>query len=242
MRILLGVPVHQDEDIFREYLESLDRLHMPDGVTMDRVFYLHNCPHLGQMLKPTDKVLYNDTPANYNTSGATHEWKPENLREVARMKNEMIRMAIAGDYDYYFLVDSDLILHPDTLRRLINCEKEIVAEVFWTEWVKGTGEILPNCWDSDASTFHKVKKYAVPKLHTTGGTGALILIKREVLLAGVDYTPIYNVSFSVYEDRAFSIRAACAGYQMHIDTTLPARHLYRRSDYEKYVRKKVARK
>jgi hypothetical protein len=77
----------------------------------------------------------------------------------------------------------------------------------------------------------------VPGIHETGGTGALILIKREVLEKGVNYTPIYNVSFSIYEDRASSIRAACAGYQVWIDTTLPARHLYRRSDYEKYMRK-----
>ena len=239
MKILLGVPVHQDPDIFREYLESLDRLEIPKGFVMDRCFYLHNCPELSSMLKDTDIVLFNDRKTVYDTSGKTHNWTEENLTEVARMKNEMIQLCLDGGYDYYFLVDSDIILHPKTLKRLVERGKPIISEIYWTEWVEGTGKYGPNCWELDLITTENEEKYRVPALHPVGGTGALILIKREVLEKNVNYTPIYNVSFSIYEDRAFSIRAACAGYQLYTDSTLPARHLYRRKDYEKYMRKKV---
>ena len=33
MKILIGAPVRQDEKIFAEYLESLNRLLIPDGVS-----------------------------------------------------------------------------------------------------------------------------------------------------------------------------------------------------------------
>ena len=236
-KILLGVPVHQDADIFKAYLNSLDRLNLPEDVILDRCFYLHESRNLEGYLKPSDMVLYNDRPAGYDTKGATHKWNESNLTEVAKMKNEMIRLALDGGYDYYCLVDSDLILHPNTLKHLLERDLPIVSEIFWTEWVEGSGEILPNCWDQDMSNTESIRRYRIPGIHETGGTGALILIKREVLEKGVDYTPIYNISFSIWEDRAFCIRAAVNGYQLFVDTVLPARHLYRRSDYEKYIRK-----
>lgn len=236
-KVLLGVPVRQDKDIFKAYLDSLDRLNIPEDVTLDRCFYLHDSRDLAHLLKDSDMVLFNDKQTKYETNGKTHEWNNGSLTEVAKMKNEMMRIALMGGYDYYFLVDSDLILHPNTLKHLIERDLPIVSEIFWTEWVEGSGEIMPNCWDQDMSSMDSIKRYRVPGIHETGGTGALILIKREVLEKGINYTPIYNISFSIWEDRAFAIRAAVHGYQLYIDTMLPARHLYRRNDYEKYIRK-----
>jgi hypothetical protein len=62
-------------------------------------------------------------------------------------------------------------------------------------------------------------------LYQCGGTGACILVKTDVYKSGVNYSPIYNISFWG-EDRAFSIRAACAGYKLYIDTHYPCIHLY----------------
>jgi hypothetical protein len=211
---------------------------IPEGVTLDRCFYLHNSEDLRPLLRDSDMVLYNNRQVEYKTTGATHEWTADNLTEVARMKNEMIDICLRANYDYYFLVDSDLILHLKTLANLLARNKEIVAGIFWTEWFQGSGVIEPNCWDLDTYTTENANRYRIPDLHETGGTGALILIKRDVLERGVNYTPIYNVSFSIYEDRAFCIRAACAGFQLYVDSTLPARHLYRRADFENYRRLK----
>ncbi len=236
MRILLGVPVHQDEDIFRAYLASLDRLVIPEGCTLDRIFYLHNARHLEPLLKPTDRVLYNDNPNTCRRDDATHHWEAQNLTEVARMKNAILDICIREGYDFWFLVDTDLILHPNTLKTLLSRDKDIIGGVFWTEWVEGTGDLGPNCWDQDFSTIVNKNRYRVPGVHETGGTGALMLVKGKVL-EKVNYNPISNLSFSIWEDRAFAVRALVHGYQSYIDTTLPARHLYRRADYEKYMKK-----
>ena len=40
MKILIGAPVRQNEEIFKEYLKSLDNLEKPCQI--DRFFYLHN--------------------------------------------------------------------------------------------------------------------------------------------------------------------------------------------------------
>ena len=58
-----------------------------------------------------------------------------------------------------------------------------------------------------------------PGLHKIGMSGALILISRKVLEAGVDYTPIPVLKKAVFgEDRHFCIRAVCAGFQIWGDS------------------------
>ena len=52
MKILIGAPVRQDEKIFAEYLESLNRLLIPDGVEADAYFILNDCPELKKYLEP----------------------------------------------------------------------------------------------------------------------------------------------------------------------------------------------
>lgn len=239
-RILLCAPVKQERHVFKEYLESLDRL-QTDGIELTRCFYLHESEELRDMLKPSDVVLLNNTAAEYRVDGDTHEWTGQCLSEVARMKNEMLQIFLDNDFDYFFLVDSDLILHPTTLQVLLDRKKDIVSEVFWTEWQKGSGEFGPNCWDMDFCQLNP-NRYKIPGLHACGGTGACILISRAVIEAGINYAPIPNVSFTRWEDRAFCVRAAVNGFPIFIDTTRPARHLYRQSDYEKYMKKKEARR
>lgn len=60
----------------------------------------------------------------------------------------MIRRAEAFGYDYLFLIDSDLILHPDTLLHLIGTGKDIISEIFWTQWQPNT-LLQPQVWMHD---------------------------------------------------------------------------------------------
>ncbi len=50
------------------------------------------------------------------------------------MKDVIINYAKENQYDYLFLIDSDLMLHPNTLKQLVNQDKEIISEIFWTKW------------------------------------------------------------------------------------------------------------
>ena len=67
-------------------------------------------------------------------------------------------------------------------------------------------------------------------------TGACTLVTRKVFEAGVDYTQIPNIRKALRgEDRHFCVRAACAGFEMWVDTHCPATHLYTREIYENYM-------
>ena len=233
-KILIGAPVRQSEGVFREYLKSLDNLEKPDNVTIDRFFYLHNSPELAKLLKP-DEYLLVTSDEDYKRDENTHEWKSVNLKIVTYLKNDLLKRTIEGDYDYFMLVDSDLILHPKTLVALFEADKPITAEVFWTKWQAGERP-TPNAWDLDHFTFYEdsIDKWKNPGLYKVGGTGACILIHRSVIESGVNYSPLYNVSFWG-EDRSFSIRATAHDYELWLDTNCPCKHLYRKTEYQKYV-------
>ena len=93
MKILLGAPVRQSEEIFKEYIKSLDNLEKPDNVTVDRYFYLHNSPDLAKYLKPNE-YLNATTEEEYEKDENTHYWKAVNLQIVTYFKNELLKRSL----------------------------------------------------------------------------------------------------------------------------------------------------
>lgn len=250
MRILIGSPVRTTEqwqtETFKLYLEALDNLIKPVGAQVDRLFLLHNSSHLKEIVKEgkikdgKQYIAEVTTEDEYKCTEKTHEWKTHNLLAVTAMRNFLITTARQMDYDYYFMVDSDLILHPETLVKLIEAKKDIVAEAFWTKWTPNDIEAV-NAWDRDTYTFFpdrdtRFKQFREPGLYQVGMAGACILISKPVLQAKVNYDYIPNISFWG-EDRAFCVRAAVHGFEIWLDTHHPPIHLYRKSEYQKYVDK-----
>lgn len=235
-KILIAAPVHQKPHIFKEYLHSLDNLTAPPGYRVDRLFVLHNCDELIPMVEKTSLYATYHTDNHYEVDESTHKWKDGNLADVVNMKNGIIAEAVERGYDYLFLVDSDLILHPDTLMKLWQADKDIIAELFWTAWGPGTKE-MPNAWDFNTYDFlasRDLEDWKVPGYYQVGMTGACTLIKGKVLQAGVNCSRVYN--FNAWgEDRHFCMRAAVHGFEIWIDTHYPCVHLYRESEYDKYI-------
>lgn len=143
MKVLIGAPVRQDERIFKHYINALRNL----KGDFDLFFYLHNSKHLASFLNPKEYEL-----CESSSDHEPHIWKDANLSEVAQMKNMLLEKSLKDNYDYFFLVDSDTILHPNTLQHLLSCKKDIVAEVLWTKW-KPHLEEMPNAWDYDFYSF-----------------------------------------------------------------------------------------
>ena len=45
--------------------------------------------------------------------------------DCAKARNQIAKNAMAGNYDYVLMVDSDIQLQPDTLIKLLECESDI---------------------------------------------------------------------------------------------------------------------
>lgn len=236
MRVLITAPLKQSRKIFAEYQEGLDRLFIPEGVTVDRFYVVNDCPEIIPDIRGEYIVV--DTGDFYNNNGVGHYWTGDNLTKMHTLRNATIKRALDGGYDYWWSIDTDIVVHPMTLQALLDADKDIVSEIFWTQ--SENGGWWCNAWMHDQSA-GMLPEWHTPGLYRCGMTGALTLAKRRVLEAGVDYTAIPCIRKALWgEDRHFSIRAACLGFEMWVDTHYPANHLYTEAVYRDYMRKKNA--
>lgn len=258
-KVLLGSPIRQKKEILTEFLSGIEKLDLNDFLKMDYFFIDDNIEKesteaLTQFAARNTNgaiaSIIGDDGGSYLCSEFTHMWDEKLIWKVAQFKNSMIKKALNERYDYLFLVDSDLVLHPDTLKQLINQNKDIIAEIFWTRWEPDFPE-LPQVWMFDQYNLYRInrdrcltqeeivgqaqdfiKQLRRPGIYKVGGLGACTLISKKALLAGVNYNEIYNISF-VGEDRHFCVRAASLGFDLYVDTHCPALHLYRLADLER---------
>ncbi len=254
-KILLGAPINQKPAILKEFLTTIEKLQKVD-YQLDYFFLDNNEDSQSKQLlldfkgKNANTLIEYAKDVNvYVRNDDTHFWNDQLIWRVAGYKNKMIKKAIEDHYDYLFLVDSDLILHPKTIDYLIQANKDIISEVFWTNWQPNTQK-QPQVWvfdeykqweqhsgeklsDDEILVRYQqfIRKMQTPGVYEVGGLGACTLINRKALLAGVSFKQIKNLSFWG-EDRHFCVRAVALGLALHVDTHVPPLHLYRDSDLE----------
>lgn len=226
-KILITAPLRQDLEIFLEYQKGLDALEIPEGFSVSRFFVVNDCEEVIPHIHDAEYIRV-DTGDEYRKTGDNHEWTLELMAKMSDLRNRTITKMLTGGYDYWFSVDTDLVLDPWTLYRLIEADKDIVSEIFWTQhWC--------NAWEHDQYSPPR-DEWRKPGLYKVGMTGACTLVKRAVFEAGVDYTQIPNIYKALRgEDRHFCVRAACAGFEMWVDTHCPATHLYTQEEYKKFM-------
>jgi len=256
LKILIASPVQQKPEILRMFLYTVRHVRKPEGCEAHFLFVDDNEQEESSALlrqfqasHPNVKIVRSEQRMRYVTDDSTHYWTEDNMERVGRMKDGIIREAIEGGYDYVWFIDSDLLVHPDTLINLLQADKEIISCVFWTKW-REDGVPMPQVWQSDQYSMVKARSPArsdkakqaaeaaaflemlkKPGVYEVGGLGACTLVRRSALLRGVRFAYIPNLSMAG-EDRHFCIRAAALGIGLYADTRTPAYHLYRPADLE----------
>ena len=134
-KVLITAPLKQERKIFKEFQNALDLLVVPDGVTVDRFYVVNDCDKVIPDIRG-DYIVMN-TGDLYQKTVNDHVWTRDNLNKMPQLRNATIERALAGGYDYWFSIDTDLILHPMTLAALLEADKDIVSEVFWTQAPNG---------------------------------------------------------------------------------------------------------
>lgn len=258
-RVLLGSPIRQKPRILQEFLASIHRLDQ-QNYDLDFLLIDDNEDRESQSLlnqfsaarEGKSTVLPPQTvygASKYICNETTHYWKNQMIWKVAEWKDLMIQAAREQNYDYLFLIDSDLLLHPRTIDQLILADRAIISNIFWTKWMPEQIS-LPQVWVSDHYTLFEhdineqlsngeiarrqslfLEKLRHPGVYEVGGLGACTLIARPALQKEISFRRIRNLSFWG-EDRHFCVRAQALGLQLFVDTHYPAYHIYRDSDLD----------
>ena len=254
IKILVGSPVRQKAKILNEFLVSLSELNK-ENLQVDYYFVNDNednasaellyefQKHNNTILKEASDYNFNLT-AKYDCNNVSHVWKKNLIEKITTFKNDIITYARDNNYDYLFFIDSDIVLHKDTLLHLVSRQVDIVSNLFWTQWypnqglnpqvwLQDEGKKYVTDWDDKPTILQQrqmeidfVTKMRLPGLYEVGGLGACTLISKKALEKGVSFSIIDNVSFWG-EDRHFCIRAEVLGFKLYVDTVYPAYHIYR---------------
>ncbi|MGB7604385.1 MAG: glycosyltransferase [Lutisporaceae bacterium] len=252
-RVLVGSPVYQKPEILDEFLKSLKNLNR-DTISIDYMFVDDNIDENSSKLlaefereESTVIILPGKEQGSYLCDDKSHHWDDDLMLKVANYKNSIIKYTIENNYDYLFFVDSDLVLHPNLIEHLKTANKDIISEIFWSQW-HNDRPFEPNVWlfdeydlvpkrlgeklseeETDIRQTGFLNQLRIPGLYEVGGLGACTLISRAALVEGVSFKPIKNLTIHG-EDRFFCIRAAVLGIDLFVDTHYPAYHIYREQD------------
>ncbi len=252
-RVLVGSPIYQKPEILDAFLQSLKNLRR-HTISIDYMFVDDNIDKnssqiLAEFEREESTVIIVDGKEQgvYLCNDDSHHWDDSLMLKVANYKNSIINYAIENNYDYLFFVDSDLVLHPNLIEHLKTANKDIISEIFWSQW-HNHRPFEPNVWlfdeydlvpkrlgeklnekEMEIRQIKFLNQLRIPGLYEVGGLGACTLISSVALVKGVNFEPIKNLTIHG-EDRFFCIRAAVLGVDLFVDTYYPAYHIYREQD------------
>lgn len=252
-KILHFSPVRKPPEIVNLHLRSLIDLDR-DEVELTFSFFDDNDSLESTALieefcrKNSNSTLHNFSTSTLPDYQGDKRWQENLYERITFIKNAVITYFLDNKYDYLFLTDADLILHPKTLINLINQKKDFCASIFWTHFDKSP-TYTPNCWYSVPQGFtpKNLLDWKESGTFEVDFTGACTLLSRRILSEGVSFKKIKNVSY-LGEDKHFCIRASVLNYQAYINTENPSFHVYNanlvdlgkdfiKDDYQTYVAK-----
>jgi hypothetical protein len=220
MRILCGGPVSEDADVFEAHITSLKAQSMPmDYKGID------NSPQ--PIVPPTGfpAVCWRTEPTLGEYKQKRVRWNRERFRLLGRLREEMRIAALDGGYDYLFMVDSDLILGPNTLSLLLDARKDFIAGLFWTRFRPNSRRHWINVWNiSDDNvqvplTIKERDSFKSGGVHEAAITGACSLISRNAL-GKLSYADRPDVRGGEDICLVLSARAAGIPLYVHCDTSI----------------------
>ena len=250
MKILAASVTNRDADVIAPHIASIRALELPANVTVDLAYISDNASSESlALLRDAGARIAEAYPKvageAYGVTEVTHEWNVPTFAWLAREKQRLLELAVEEGYDAIFLVDSDLVLGPETLSSLIAARKQIVSAVFWTRWIPDAPP-MPQVWLSHPYEMHGrsgirhlqahefLARLAHKHLVEVGGLGACTLISADALRKGVGFFPLLpglpQHGMWQGEDRSFCIRAAQLHVPMWADAWPDITHLYRPSD------------
>lgn len=203
-----------------------------EDVTLDFLFFDDNEAPDSKNYVQNYAVQQGVTLANFHIEEkgdykGQHKWNQKQIDRISEIKNSAIQYALDHNYDYLFLVDADLVLHPYTLAHLISQNKHFIFEVFWTLFFNAKYH-KPNAWDYHSWAYYDestLLKLAKPGVYKIGGGGACTLISKEILSKGLTFSRLPSLNY-LGEDRHFCTRAQALGYDTVVDTHYPAYHIF----------------
>lgn len=135
-RVLLAILAKQKEPVLPLYLRCIEALDYPKDSIVLHVRTNNNTDRTTDILREwVARVGHQYASVEFDASDVAaaverfgvHEWNATRFKVLARIRRESMQRALDLGCDYYFVVDVDNFIRPNTLRELISVGLPIVA-------------------------------------------------------------------------------------------------------------------
>lgn len=142
-------------------------------------------------------------------------------------REQLAKKCIKEGYDWLFFIDSDMVLPPDALTKLLAHDKDIVSGIAFKRFPP-----FDPCFYEKVSVTDRgiklehFKKWQKGLIEADACGMACCLIKRKVFEKMIENNmpPFFPIP-TTGEDIAFCLRAKQCGYQIYVDTTVSCGHI-----------------
>jgi len=247
-KILVATPTYNGmEYCFEEFLEHLKNIDSEDFdiLIMDNSRTKKFFRKIRKI--PRIKVIYDETK------------EQRNMDRLISSRNKIIKYAIEKDYDYLLMMDSDVLVPPDILKKLLNNEKDVCSGLYFNYTkVKNEFKFLPVCYRKLEEKYYPIYEKFFPKANmkmfsrqmslieaksgelfevSVASAGCLFLSKK-AFNSGARYGMIKKLEEELKgttDDIKFFKELRESGFKIYCDTSILCAHKTR----EKYERNEL---
>ncbi|MBI5398345.1 glycosyltransferase family 2 protein [Candidatus Woesearchaeota archaeon] len=212
-RVLIGcVTCDQDEQFLDQFMEAA---HAQDNKNFDVLFVDNSVRDAYfERLKRTGARCIRDA-----AGGIT-------IVKITRGRNTIREYALAHDYDYLLFVDTDIVLPPFALSRLLFQHKDIICGVYLSEvnyeGYKIIAPILFDFGDEESGRIYNIGGVLRERVTEIAASGFGCMLLSAKVLKDIKYR--YNPAIDSGEDIMFCLDARTKGYKIYCDTSVKCDH------------------
>lgn len=231
-KVIHFTPVRKQSEIVNLHLNSLRNLKCID-FDLSLTFFDDNVEKKSSEIlknfisKQENSKLWDINLSMSPVKSTESRWDGSAYKRITEIKDFILFEFLKTDAEFLFLTDADLVLHPDTLKHMLDQKKDFISTIFWTHF-EGRPTYFPNAWMSNSKIFKNKEDFLSlkeNKIVPVDYTGACTLLSRKIIAEGVKFKKIPQVN-AFGEDKHFCIRAGVLGFQPFLTTYYPAFHIY----------------
>jgi cellulose synthase/poly-beta-1,6-N-acetylglucosamine synthase-like glycosyltransferase len=228
--VLIGCPIQNRSSCVDDYLEHIYNLDYPKEDIILAFFVNNSTDETGEIIREFYKEHQKEyRQCLYFESDKILKGRQDNqMRMHGRdytlftvVRNTFLKKILRYSWDYFYSVDSDVLVPPDSLKKLLSHGKDVCSALIYNGTKMGYKHY--NSYISAGKDKYRViyeDMVNSPTPIRVDVTGACYLIKRKVLDAGVRYR-----FFRMGEDGGFCQSAINKGFGLWCDPTIRPEHL-----------------
>lgn len=236
----MGAPIHNRDYIVAHYLESLNKLDYPREKLLF-MFLANNCDDPTMGLLSSFKNRRNTTIATFDDVKSSPKRDGARYNNLVVLRNKLLEAVLSTPADLFLSVDSDLIIPPDSINRMVAHSKHVVSGLVYNDLHIGGKRNVPQkhicnilAWAGRKDRLGypaagHIRNYPENELIKVDITGAFVMMSRKV---------VEQVRYSYHtqgEDLGWAANLQSNGFQAWCDTGLRAIHLMTRAELEAYI-------